>query len=36
MNLAQTIEASRNVLRFRQMSYRTEQSYMHQTHCFDR
>ena len=29
MNLAQTLEIARNVLRFRQMSYRTEQSYLH-------
>ena len=29
MNLSQTLEAARNVLRFRQMSYRTEQSYLH-------
>lgn len=29
MNLSQTIEAARNVIRFRQMSYRTEQSYLH-------
>lgn len=29
MNLAQTIEAARNVLRFRHMSYRTEQAYVH-------
>lgn len=29
MNLSQTIEAARNVLRFRHMSYRTEQAYVH-------
>lgn len=29
MNLTQTLEAARNVMRFRQMSYRTEQSYLH-------
>lgn len=29
MNLQQTIEAARNVLRFRHMSYRTEQAYIH-------
>lgn len=29
MNLNQTIEAARNVIRFRHMSYRTEQAYLH-------
>lgn len=29
MNLNQTIESARNVLRFRHMSYRTEQAYLH-------
>lgn len=29
MNLNQTLEAARNVLRFRHMSYRTEQAYVH-------
>lgn len=29
MNLPDTIEAARNVLRFRHMSYRTEQAYVH-------
>ena len=29
MNLNQTLEAARNVLRFRHMSYRTEQAYTH-------
>lgn len=29
MNLAQTIETARNVLRFRHMAYRTEQAYLH-------
>lgn len=29
MNLTQTLEAAHNVIRFRQMSYRTEQSYLH-------
>lgn len=29
MNLTQTIDAARNVLRFRHMSYRTEQAYLH-------
>lgn len=29
MNLTDTIEAARNVLRFRHMSYRTEQAYVH-------
>lgn len=28
MNLQQTIEAARNVIRFRQMSYRTEKAYV--------
>lgn len=29
MNLQQTLDAARNVLRFRHMSYRTEQAYVH-------
>ena len=29
MKLNQTIEQARNVIRFRQMSYRTEQTYLH-------
>lgn len=29
MNLTETLEAARNVLRFRHMSYRTEQAYIH-------
>lgn len=29
MNLSQTLEAARNVIRFRHMSYRTEQAYLH-------
>jgi integron integrase len=29
MNLAQTLSAARDVMRFKQMSYRTEQSYLH-------
>ena len=28
MNLSQTIEAARNVLRFRHMAYKTEKSYI--------
>ena len=29
MNLAKTLDAARNVIRFRHMSYRTEQAYLH-------
>lgn len=34
MNLQQTIEAARNVLRFRHMSYRTEQAYVYWIGCY--